>query len=648
MKRTALITYIPVQEPPKRESGYVIAKSQIASYDGQTYLNIDLFYKGELKGRYFADKLTYACYVEGSWRTCKMDNVARICIGKPALKGNELYYHETEWEWDSDADERTARGYLGKSLDYYENTINQEKYMNALKRKENRIAEMMNRVPVLPDELELWLNEKIYPENYLFLKKGKRTDYSCTACGAKSWTKGKWKHNEKTTCPKCGKPVIAYSKKPEIEKKAPVVVLQTMGEYEWVERQLRTCCTWTTEGKQIKTFEEIRVIIPKGKTWGKVWYGTYLGADEYEQDFWDHNQRNKRFMESYLYPGTLQNTMPYMGALQHSGLEIIASIPQKINVNNFITTFTGRTWLEYWIKSGLTNLAAEVVNAYGMWGNPRNIKQNEKKLTENLQINGNRLQRLKKMNGGLNALQWLQYEQRELDPEKQKISQESLEFLDRRNVDPDTCTEILNCLGSANRMVNYMKKQKIAPNSIITTWKDYLRMARSEGLDITDDIVRLPKDLKARHDELLEIINERNNAEKARKEKEKYEKLNQNIMRHLPEAKRYYWESKDYMIIPAGTCQELMEEGKTLHHCVGASDRYMKKMADGESWILFLRKRTELEKPYYTIEINMADDKILQWYSEYDRKPDEKKIQKVLSAFKNGIKRQPERIRVAG
>ena len=74
----------------------------------------------------------------------------------------------------------------------------------------------------------------------------------------------------------------------------------------------------------------------------------------------------------------------------------------------------------------------------------------------------------------------------------------------------------------------------------------------------------------------------------------------------------------------------------------------MERMAAGTSWILFLRKKKELEKPYYTIEISMKDDHIIQWYSEYDRKPDEKKIQKVLNTFRNSIKRQQDRIKIAG
>ena len=326
------------------------------------------------------------------------------------------------------------------------------------------------------------------------------------------------------------------------------------------------------------------MIIPRARNWGKVWYGTGCERDEFEQDFWDHNQTNKQFYKSYLYPENLKEVLAYGDSLQNSGLDILADIQRKINVNTFIVTFKARKWLEYWIKAGLIQLAEDVVELYGMWGNPEYIRTDGKKLTENLGLNGNRLHRLKEIDGGLDALKWLQYEEkREASGKKIKISKESLEFLSGKRVGTKECRKILNELGSVNRMVNYMKKQKINPNSLAQIWTDYLRMAQNEGLDVTDDIVRLPKDLKARHDELVERINARRDTEKVKKEAEKYERLNKEIVKHLPEAKRYFWENKDYMIIPAGQCEELIDEGRTLHHCVGASTRYMEKMAAGES-----------------------------------------------------------------
>ena len=97
------------------------------------------------------------------------------------------------------------------------------------------------------------------------------------------------------------------------------------------------------------------------------------------------------------------------------------------------------------------------------------------------------------------------------------------------------------------------------------------------------------------------------------------------------------------MIVPAAKCEELMREGRALHHCVGANDTYMKRMAAGTSWILFLRRKEDPEEPYYTIEISMKDDGILQWYSEYDRKPEGGKIEKVLKKFKESVKHKRAR-----
>ena len=254
-------------------------------------------------------------------------------------------------------------------------------------------------------------------------------------------------------------------------------------------------------------------------------------------------------------------------------------------------------------------------------------------------VDGNRVNRMKQIDGGVNELEWLQYEQKQ----GIKISKESLEWLSKKKMTLSECKEILNDLGSVNKMVNYLKKQKIAPSKVITTWRDYLRMALLEGYDTRDSIVRFPKDLKLRHDQLAERRNEKENKERLNK----YAEIDKQIQERLPEVRRYFYEDDTYMIIPAGKCKELMKEGRELHHCVGASDFYMKKMAAGETWILFLRKKEDLEKAYYTVEINLKTDKIIQFYSEFDRQPDKKVIGKLLNKYTKRLKTMKEPIMAA-
>lgn len=454
--------------------------------------------------------------------------------------------------------------------------------------------------------------------------------FNCTACGYAGWRKNGWKHGEKTICPKCKAPVTANSRQEEKTAKAPVTILQQYGK-KWVERQFRAVCRWTAGKKEIELYERIRAIIPLGETWGKVWYGTIQEADEFSQEFWD-KPHGRRFVPSYLYPGNLPEMLK-AGGLEHSGMDILANADMKFNVNIYIISFRNKPYLEYLAKAGLTRLAADIVNDH--WAE---INRNGRNLREALMLDGNHLNRLKTINGGTAILGWLQYEQNN----DIRITQESLEWIARKNLKISDCQDILNELESVNRMVNYLKKQKIAPGKFTIMWRDYLRMAREEGYDTTDDIVRFPKDLKARHDQLVEVRNQR----KDDKRLEGYKKLDDRIKERLPDMKDYFWEDREYMIIPAGTCKELMDEGRTLHHCVGSSDTYMRKMADGVSWILFLRRKSELEKPYYTIEISLKDDHIIQFYSEYDRQPDKETINDVLNRYKRSIRKKKIKIQV--
>lgn len=643
MKRTKLLQTTP-RDIPEIESEDVMAASQIVEVDGKQTLCIDLFYMGSLKGRYFADETVFNSWVGGSWTTNRLNNVVRMCKEKEPVKG-EYYYCSGEYEWVSEEDKQRALDFLDTwSMNSYEESINQRKRETAIQRKMERIDKEMGRVPCVPDEAEKWVEEKIFPGHFLYMKKtDKRITYNCTACGASGWRKTSWKHGEMTICPKCGAQVKVNSRRQETCKKASVIILQAYDD-QWVERQFKATCRWGEGKKEIRLLEQCRATMPRGETWGKVWYGTIDEADEFEQEYWDKNPLNRRFVSSYLYPGNLKEVLPY-GNLQQSGLMEIANSHIKINVNKYITTFHLRPWVEYLVKAGLTNMVADIMEEYGWWGNPSSINTDGKNLREALNMDGNRVSRIKQINGGIQVLEWLQYEEKT----GIKISRESLEFLQKKKVSMEYCREILQEVGSVNRMVNYMKKQRIAPNNLAHIWRDYLNMARSEGLNTEDDIVRLPKDLKARHDQLVEVINARADAKRKEEELRKYKKLDDQIREHLPEVKRYFWEDDTYMIIPAGKCGELVEEGRTLHHCVASSDIYMNRMAAGTSWILFLRKKEALQKPYYTIEIDMKDDRILQYYSEFDRQPDKSQISKLLNKFKSSIKRQqtPVRVQVA-
>ena len=63
---------------------------------------------------------------------------------------------------------------------------------------------------------------------------------------------------------------------------------------------------------------------------------------------------------------------------------------------------------------------------------------------------------------------------------------------------------------------------------------------------------------------------------------------------------------------------------RQLSHCVGKSDRYWERIEQQEAYILFLRKTAEIDKPYYTLEVE-PNGTIRQKRTYFDRQNDDLK-----------------------
>lgn len=106
-------------------------------------------------------------------------------------------------------------------------------------------------------------------------------------------------------------------------------------------------------------------------------------------------------------------------------------------------------------------------------------------------------------------------------------------------------------------------------------------------------------------------------------------------------------EDDKYLIRPARSAKEIVEEERILHHCVGG-DNYLRKHNDGQTYILMLRFKDKAEQPYITVEINSQNNKIMQWYGEKDRKPDRRNMQQWLEQYIHNLKeKQREMARTA-
>lgn len=158
---------------------------------------------------------------------------------------------------------------------------------------------------------------------------------------------------------------------------------------------------------------------------------------------------------------------------------------------------------------------------------------------------------------------------------------------------------------SIMRCLRYLDKQK----SEIITLLDYWRMANRAGLDIRDEHIQLPKNLKHEHDRLAEAERIAKNEEEKRRKQAEIEKRRPAFEKAVAPLEAWSWEDGGICIRPVHTEQELVDEGSALHHCVGG---YGPKVAKGESCIFFIRRADAPEKPWFTLQVELATLKEIQ------------------------------------
>lgn len=562
----------------------------------------------------------YATYLpkEGKWSSAKLQNLSMGAYDFTKRYENTF--------WISEKDQEIVMRYLDSKKYTVEGAVN-EWQTTAMHRKEiQEIDRVMDRVSQSPADFGRWVQEEVFWRKQYFFYNAKKGEAYCTACRKLIKTRIKSVHNQRIYCPECGRAVTgkSWNKQKEIHDYGRAALIQRIqGGYMirsfYCRKVHKQENGWQ---ERLSLSEDSRQL--RDKDMRNIRDYDYTNFKQSGKIRWCRSQYINHNSRAVVYHRNLASLRCGIPSLRDVPLEkILAQSPGcPVYLEHLLRPqkVTG-----YLANAGLTRLTLDYMDSYGY------VKRSGKNAAEVLGINSDRIGRLRQMNGGMRILGWLQYEQKT----GKKLRQDLLIRLDEEKISLETLQGILKYGITPERALNYLGKQKNQEKALIE-WKDYLEMAEKERLNLQDDIVRFPRDLKARHDELTELANTRKEQERLKG----YRKLDKKIRSRIREAARYYWQDKEYMIVPAAKCEELMREGRTLHHCVGASDLYMNRMAAGESWILFLRKKEDPEKPYYTIEIEMKTDRIRQWYSEYDRQPDREKIEKVLKRFKKSLKPQ--------
>ena len=147
-------------------------------------------------------------------------------------------------------------------------------------------------------------------------------------------------------------------------------------------------------------------------------------------------------------------------------------------------------------------------------------------------------------------------------------------------------TEFKENIPRADRYIVKQRK-KYHNNVTLSELMDYWRMVEpADRLKDTD--VRYPQNLRHSHDELVRLKKWKEDMALREQFEQRYEELSV-----------YSYRNDKLLIRPCRDESELINEGKTLKHCVAS---YAKRHASGDTSIFFIRHVERPDEPFYTLE----------------------------------------------
>ena len=378
----------------------------------------------------------------------------------------------------------------------------------------------------------------------------------------------------------------------------------------------------------VPTMTEIcRAFVGKpGGEWNEWYYGEYDGAIGSHQEFWDKKSQsvvNTLPRRHYIY-----DNLDELGLLK-TQIESVRLLDGMADPAYVLRSAARYEEVEQLAKAGALRLAVEMSE----W--PNGTRDCLRK------ANKQQIRRVAKHGGGRMALRML--------IEAPNITDENLKEICRIKA-PEKVGLIRGACedtgANVNHMMNLWRKTGGIKVAVIRKYKDYIDMAVKLGHDPSEEIFYRNKNWQQWHDRYVEEINrEKERLDKVRR-KEKWAKWEGIRKDFRLNCAMFSWEDDRYTIRPASSAEEINEEGRMQHHCVGATDTYKDKMTARESFIILMRKKEEPQVPYYTIETD--GNKLLQWYGAYDRKPDKEVVERVLGEWMQEVRSRINRIKGAG
>lgn len=153
------------------------------------------------------------------------------------------------------------------------------------------------------------------------------------------------------------------------------------------------------------------------------------------------------------------------------------------------------------------------------------------------------------------------------------------------------------------KFANMSDKYANAAQILYDTTTAYKRISVANRPNVNPYDVKNYAELVRMHDQLIElkrIEDEEQLRLRDLSEANRQKELEKKMAKLDEKRKELNYEDDDFIIRIPNRLSEIVNEGSALHHCVGC---YTNRHARGETTILFLRKKSEPDTSFYTIEL---------------------------------------------
>lgn len=656
MKKSKL-RKIPLKERIEKKNTNAIytVESELSKVDEDTVLVLNIYLNDHdtpdyrvffLDNDYITEKIAEQ---ERKWLTGKIHNYTSFYY----TWSNDYKKRCTDWYADLDTIEMCVRFFgTDKDLNIYDIILHQQNRIADLRLEKKRkkytdpIDEKMKSVPDLPEDFESWVEDNVlYKSRYIYYKyeKKKQMFGYCTCCKEHVLVEGA-KHGKEGICPSCGKTITykAIGKSKHVIDQERAAIIQKSGDG-FLVRYFSITKRYESDYRNpwMSIYEDKRVFYTNDLQMDSFVMGNFKNictrwiyeCDEKIGVYSDYyvTWRDKRTVAA-LYTKGLKEILADTD-MKYSGIWILASRKKNytFDVEGFIDNVRyGDNCIEKLVKCGLYNLARDESLRYTHTA----IDKGGKTLNKILQVQNDDAQIL--IEGDPNSEVLILFRKLRQDMKK-RLTAEQIQEIMKFKYETDNLYNIFKFTSPA-KALRYLASQKCKEKEHI--YNDYLDMCVKLNMDTKSNFVLFPKDLKSAHDMNVEIITERQNQKTYAQHNSKYAAIKQ-MHGHLDAM--FGFEDDEYLIRPPVDAAEIVMEGQKLHHCVGGGT-YSKRMVDGEIAILFIRKKKEPEKPFYTVEVDMKNYRIIQCHGFKNQDKDKNSINEFVNEWKKKVLKHLEEI----